>query len=201
MLIILLLPLRGQVYLKYDNDDIESDFELYLFFIKIKMPDGSREKDSQKDDKAKEKKQENENEEKEKHGGGVWRAVNTVLDNLPAIKKLISSVLGYVYKHLIKIKAFIVHAELGVDDAMYTALLYGALSAFIYNLAGIMDEHMRLSSYDIDVKPDFNNPHITAEFKAILSTNILHLIIIAVIAAGHGVPLWLKIKKKEKNNG
>lgn len=197
MLIILLLPIRGQVYLKYDNDDIESDFELYLFFIKIKLPDGSRKKDNREDGKAKEKN--NKNEEKDK-SGGVWRAVSAVLDNLPAIKRLISSVLGYVYKHLIKIKAFVIHAEIGVDDAMYTALLYGALSAFIYNLAGIMEEHMRLVSYDIDVKPDFNTPHISAEIKAILSTNVLHLIIIAVIAAGQGIPLWMKMRK-ENNNG
>ena len=98
LLIILLLPLRGQVYLKYDNDDIESDFELYLFFVKVKLPEGKQ----KKNDEDKEEKRENKDGEKSK--GEAWNAVNSVLDNLSDIKELISSVLGYVYKHLIKIK-------------------------------------------------------------------------------------------------
>lgn len=197
LIIILLIPFKGRVYIKYDNNDIDCNFELYLFFIRIKLPHGKR----KQDDADKSHKSEQKTEDNKNKGGKIWGAIKTVTDNLPQIKKIISAILGYIFKHLIKIKEFAVHAEIGVDDAMNTALIYGALSGFVYNILGIMDEYMRLKKYDVDIKPDFNIPHIRAEVKAILSTNILHLIILTIIAAIYIVPLWLKIKKKEKNNG
>lgn len=192
---ILLIPVRGRAYLKYENDDFTSDFELRLFFIRIKPPKKKQDKEEERAEAPA--------EPKEKDGGRVWNAVTTIKEHIPEIKKLISEVLKYLYKHLIKIKSIELRGEFGVDDAMQTALLYGAVSAFIYNLAGVMDEYMRLGKCEIDIKPDFNDPHISAELMAIISTNIFHLIIILAIAAKNGVPLIIKIRKskKEKNDG
>lgn len=167
--------------------------ELYLWFMKLPI---RRRKEIQEDDTG-----EDSTEAGEKSGGGIIRTVNKVIENIELIKKMVINIVSYTLKHLIKIKDLMIRAEIGVDDAMQTALLYGAVSAAVYTAAGILDEHMRLTEHDIDLKADFNYPHIYAEIEAIISTNIFHLIVITAIAARYMLPLWLRNKKKEKNNG
>lgn len=194
LILILMLPVRGRIYIKYVNDDLTTISELYLWFVKIPLRRKKKTESGRKDNTEEEEPDEN-------SGGGVWRAAYKILSNLDDIKRFVKRIISYVSKHLVKIKKLMFRAELGVDDAMYTALLYGAVSAVVYGFAGVADEYMRLSEHDIELKADFDNPHIYAELETIISTNILHIIIITMIAARHAVPIWLRNRKKENNNG
>ena len=194
LILILMLPVRGRIYIKYVNDDLTTISELYLWFVKIPLRRKKKTESGRKDNTEEEEPDEN-------SGGGVWRAAYKILSNLDDIKRFVKRIISYVSKHLVKIKKLMFRAELGVDDAMYTALLYGAVSAVVYGFAGAADEYMRLSEHDIELKADFDNPHIYAELETIISTNILHIIIITMIAARHAVPIWLRNRKKENNNG
>lgn len=194
LLFILLMPIRGRIYIKYIDDDLTTVSELYLWFLKIPIRKKKKTESGEDDSEAEE-------QSDDESGGGVWRAAYRILSNLDNIKRFVKRVLSYASKHLIKIKKLMFRAEIGVDDAMYTALLYGAVSAVVYGFAGAADEYMRLSEHDIELKADFDDPHIYAELDSIISTNILHIIIITMIAARHAVPIWVRNRKKEKNNG
>lgn len=115
--------------------------------------------------------------------------------NIDDIKELIYAVLNYLFKRLIKIKKLSVELILGLDDAMNTALVYGAAAAFIYNAVGVMDKKMRLGRHSENVLPDFNNPHIFAELEAIISTNIFHAAVLGLIALRHGVGIYRKYRR------
>lgn len=119
------------------------------------------------------------------------------------IKQHLTAVLKRIVSGRLCINKLYINAELGFEDAMDTGLVFGAVSGIVYNTAGLMDRTGRLKKHDITLKPDFDTPHIFAEIEAIISTNILNMISIAVTVIVHTLPLYKKLKTMigEKNNG
>lgn len=191
--LLLLIPIKCRVYFRYD-DEAETSFELFYGFIRIRLPE-PKEK-PEKDKKKEEKEDKPEKEEKPKKKPDPNKLISLAWDNRDGIKRLIYAVLGYIFKHLIKINRLKIKLVIGVDDAMQTALIFGAASAFIFNVVGVMDKTMRLARHSTDLKPAFNDPHIFTEDEAVISTSIYHIIAVAVIALRYAVPLYMKFRKE-----
>lgn len=185
--LLLAVPLSMRVFIFYDVNDRYAGLTFRILGINIHKP------------KRKTNKQKEETHQKEpetKSAGKTEEILSFARNNIEEIKDLVYDILGYMYKHLIRIKKLKLHLIIGTDDAMDTALIYGAVAAFVFNAVGVMDRHMRLISHDINIKPDFKKPNIFVEFEAIISTNIFHLIVLFIIAAVRGLKLLKKYKSE-----
>lgn len=184
----LLIPVRIKIYFRYEGNSFSYDFKLKYGFITVKSP---KKKKKEKGEKIKSKKK---SEKK------TLRITFSYLKtNAKAIKRLIKDTAGYAVKKLIVFQAFKLKAVIGTDDAMNTALLYGASSAFLYNTVGVMDKKIKMKNIDIDFKTDFCDEKIFVEFESIIKTKIYNVLGLALLVLGRALPL-LK-KRGEKNNG
>lgn len=195
MIFLSLIPIRLNLYFRYNNGATHS-LSLRYGFIRINLPRGDKKKEEKPQlNEAEAKPKEKRNQAAPKPG----EIIAFVFDNRAAIKKMIYSVLGYMFKRAIKINKLKIKLVTGVEDAMQTALIFGAESAFIFNTIGALDKLMRIDKHSIDLKPAFNNPHIFAETEDELSTNIFNVLAIAVIALRHAIPLYFRFRKEFKN--
>lgn len=192
---ILLVPIRLRVYFLWNDDGNRSELTLSYGFLKIKGV-GKKKSVGGKVDRS------NENSK---------RAERSYLKILPRfikrnyreIKELFAVVLKRMLKRTVKVKKLYINSEIGLEDAMNTALVYGAAAGAVYNAAGLMDRQMRLEKHSIKLHPDFDVPHIFAELEAIISTTALNVILLAAAALKKALPLYKKLKEMigEKNNG
>ncbi len=187
VLLVFLIPVSASVYVSYNNSDISK--ELYLKILGIRL------RRTKKDRRKGEESGGGEPEPEKENGPSSEELIAFVRENLTDIKELIYAVLGYMFRHLIKIRLLSLRTVIGTDDAMETAMLYGAEAAFVYNVVGVMDRHMRLKEHRVDLKPDFNDPNIFIEFETIISTNIYHLAVLGIIAIRKGLPLYRKLRR------
>lgn len=185
--LLLAVPLSMRVFIFYDVKDRYAGLTFKISGISIHKP---------KRKKQKQKEEPHQSEPEQKSADKTLEILSFAKNNIEDIKNLVYDVLEYVYKYLIKIKKLKVHLIVGTDDAMDTALIYGAVAAFVFNAVGVMDRHMRLKSHDINIKPDFKKTNIFVEFEAIISTNVFHLIILLIMAAIRGLKLLKKYKSE-----
>lgn len=195
--IIFSIPIQCGILISYNDDGFETAFEVkYLFFNIPISSDKERAGKNKKSDKKPET-------DEKKSDGSVQDSISFVRENIDRLKNALYAILGYMFKRLIKIKYLGIDVEFGTDDAMNTALMFGSIAGFVYNVVGVMDKKMRLCRHSINMKPDFNNPHISAVVKAIITTSINSTIGLAVIALIHGLPLYRSFRamKGDKKNG
>lgn len=184
---ILLMPLRAEFRLKYNDNGLEYSFLFKAFGIRLRRPNVRKKKD------VSDEKQEDTDEKKEQ--STPLKTVLFICNNIDGIKTAVGRIANYSAKHFIKIKRLMFHSVIGFDDAMDTALIYGCSAAVIYNAAAAAQRKLRLVKHDIKVEPDFNNPHISADIEVIITTNIFHTVVMFIIAAKHGYPLLGKYKE------
>lgn len=184
---ILLLPLRAEFRFSYNAEGFQYSLIFRVLGIRLKRPRVRRKKKRQ--------------EETEKTPGRKMpritpaQAIMFLYNNLDIIKKVVCRTANYAARHLVKIKLLKLHTVIGCDDAMDTALIYGCAAAVIYNAAAAAQRRLRLMRHDISVEPDFNDPRISADIEAIITTNIFHIAVISIIGAKHGYPLLGKFKE------
>ena len=188
------IPISCVFYFRYNNE-IEHELSLKYGVIKIGIPE-KRQKPKKKAPEQADKKK----DKKNKKTVSTKDIIAFGRDNIKAVKETIYAVLGYMFKKAVKINKLKIKLVFGVDDAMETALIFGAVSAFIFNVVGVIDRKMQLKKHIIEIKPAFENPHIFAETEIILSTSIGRIIMIAIIALWHGVPLLIKFRKINKGS-
>ncbi|MCH5211978.1 MAG: DUF2953 domain-containing protein [Oscillospiraceae bacterium] len=194
------IPISCRFYFRYHNE-IEQDFSLKYGFIRIGGPKKDRQPDKKETvqkDKTDKKEKNKEDKKENKKAVSPKDIIAFVRENISAIKETIYAVLGYMFKRMVKINKLRIKLVLGVDDAMETALIFGAASAFIFNVIGVMDRKMRLKKHITEIKPAFDDPHIFAETEIKLSTSIGRIIMLAIIALRHSVPLLIKFMKINK---
>lgn len=191
ILFIIFIPIRLYVRVCYNNDGFGASYRIFYGFIRIKKSK-TNEDDDEADPDIKSAKEKKKGNAKKK---SVLSVIRFIKNNVPAIKKLIYNLLGYMFKHGVKINKIDIKLVLGTEDAMFTALSYGGISAFVYNTVAVMDRHMMLKKHKIELKPDFNNPHILTDDTAIISTNIFNITVLMFILIRDGLPLWRKYKK------
>jgi hypothetical protein len=185
ILLMIFIPIRLCIRVLYNSDGFKLQYRIFFGFIRVKKSSNEEEEQELKSKKVKKKKE-------KKTAASTIRFVKS---NITAIKKLIYDILGFMFKRGIKINKIDIKLILGSEDAMLTALAYGGVSAFVYNAVAVMDRHMMLNKHKIELRPDFNNPHILTDDTAIISTNILNVTVLIFILLRGGIPLWRKYKK------
>lgn len=186
--ILLAVPIRAEIYFEYSAGGTSFTAGVKLLGIRLHMPRIKRtEPKTDSDDEP----------EKEDQGGNsrIATAIGFIRENFTEIKELVYDILEYMRRHLIKIQKLTLSTVIGVPDAMETALLYGAEAAFVYNIVGVMDRHMRLVSHDIDLRTDYNEPRLYVQFTSDIRTNVYHMFAVTVIILRRALPLLKKMRK------
>lgn len=176
------IPVRVKIYAKYDNREFVNDYKIKYGFITIKKKKQKSHNETETDSAPKKK--------TKSKPSNIIRFIKT---NIKDIKRLISDVLKYTSKKLVRIEMLSLKSQIGTDDAMNTALSYGSASAFLYNSLGALEKQVKIKHMDIDFQPDFTQEKIFIEFTSIIRTKIYNVFGLAVLAL-HRV--WPIIKKR-----
>lgn len=183
------IPLRMRVYIKYENREMTKTYVIKYGFLKIidsnKRKRKSKSKNKIKDDDNK--------SDKPKNKKSPSDVIAFAKNNSEHIKRLVNDVVKYIAKKLVRVEKLRIDARIGTDDAMNTALIYGASSAFLYNTIGVMDKHTKILGIDIKYTPNFNEPEIFVEFESIIKTKLHNVFMLALIAL---LRVWPIIKKR-----
>ena len=184
--VIMLIPISCGIYFRWHESETDFDLELKYSFIKIKLPRGGK---KQKPEEKPKKEPAPKPEEKPKKKPDTGMIISFAWDSRDRIKKLIAAVLGFIIKRMIKIPKLKIRLVIGLDDAMQTALVFGAANSVIFGAVGLMDRHMRLGSHSVNLKPAFNEPHIFTEDEAEIRTCIFNVLALAAVALWYAMPL------------
>ena len=176
------IPVRVKIYVKYNNSEFVNDYKIKYGFITIKKKKQKSHNETETDSAPKKK--------TKNKPSNIIRFIKT---NIKDIKRLISDVLKYTSKKLIRIEMLSLKSQIGTDDAMNTALSYGSASAFLYNSLGALEKQVRIKHMDIDFQPDFTQEKIFIEFTSIIRTKIYNVFGLAVLALRRAWPI---IKKR-----
>ena len=176
------IPVRVKIYVKYDNSGFVNDYKIKYGFITIKKKKQKSHNETETDSTPKKK--------TKNKPSNIIRFIKT---NIKDIKRLISDVLKYTSKKLVRIEMLSLKSQIGTDDAMNTALSYGSASAFLYNSLGALEKQVKIKHMDIDFQPDFTQEKIFIEFTSIIRTKIYNVFGLAVLALHRAWPI---IKKR-----
>ncbi len=202
-----LLPISVRFYLQY-NVDVEGilvvKYTMFpIFTMMIPPEETEKEKKPEKPKKPKQYDKERKLKDTKKRID-IKEVLGFLYRNRSGIKRTIVEVLHYTITRSIKIKMLKLRLVMGVEDAMDTAMIYGAASGVIFNIVGLLDRHMRLGRHDVNIKPAFNEPHIFAETDVVVSTCIFNFLVIGAIAIRYATPIairfWKEIMKNGKSN-
>lgn len=176
------IPVRVKIYVKYDNSEFVNDYKIKYGFITIKKKKQKSHNETETDSAPKKK--------TKNKPSNIIRFIKT---NIKDIKRLISDVLKYTSKKLVIIEMLSLKSHIGTDDAMNTALSYGSASAVLYNSLGALEKQVKIKHMDIDFQPDFTQEKIFIEFTSIIRTKIYNVFGLAVLALSRAWPI---IKKR-----
>ena len=176
------IPVRVKIYVKYDNSGFVNDYKIKYGFITIKKKKQKSHNETETDSAPKKK--------TKNKPSNIIRFIKT---NINDIKRLISDVLKYTSKKLVIIEMLSLKSHIGTDDAMNTALSYGSASAVLYNSLGALEKQVKIKHMDIDFQPDFTQEKIFIEFTSIIRTKIYNVFGLAVLALSRAWPI---IKKR-----
>ena len=203
-----LLPISVRFYLQY-NVDVEGilvvKYTMFPIFTLPIPPPEETEKEEKPKKPKKPKQYDKEKKLKDTKKRIDIRAIPGFLyRNRSAIKRTIVEVLHYTITRSIKIKMLRLRLVMGVEDAMDTAMMFGAASGVIFNIVGLLDRFMRLGKHNVNIKPAFSEPHIFAETDVVISTCIFNFLVIGAIALKNATPIairfWKEIIKNGKSN-
>ena len=199
-----LLPISVRFYLQY-NVDVEGilvvKYTMFPIFTMM-IPPEETEKAKKPEKPKKPKQYDKERKFKDtKKRIDIKEVLGFLYRNRSGIKRTIVEVLHYTITRSIKIKKLKLRLVMGVEDAMDTAMIFGAASGVIFNIVGLLDRHMRLGKHDVNIKPAFNEPHIFAETDVVISTCIFNFLVIGVIAIRYATPIAIRFWKEIMKNG
>lgn len=184
-----LIPISCGIYFRWQESETDFDLELKYGFIKIKLPLSGEKQEKKPEKKPDKEKSEPKPKKKPKKVLDIDAIVSFAWDSRDRIKRLIAAVLGYIIKRMIKINKLKIRLVIGLDDAMQTALVFGAVNSVIFGAVGLMDRRMRLGDHSVNLKPAFNEPHIFTEDEAEIRTCIFNALALAAVALWYALPL------------
>ncbi len=149
---IFVLPIRISFKLRY----VDKKFNIYVYNINITKRFKFFNKKTLKKHKIKEK----------------W---TVYFDNLKSILQLIGK---NKFKPTIKLKLNVTY---GLDDAAYTAVSYGLISASKPLILKLLSYPFKIKSQYIYILPDFNKPALKLELDSIIFVSLAKVIYIAFI--------------------
>ena len=106
---------------------------------------------------------------------------NEIIKLINDLKQLYFKKTRYILRKAIVILDFKLRLEEGTGDASHTALLYG----FLWNIVGVITSllfnEFKTENKHIDIKTNFNEKTIKADFNCILSVKIGNIILVGII--------------------
>lgn len=190
--LIAVIPIR--VKASFAVKDENNSVILKYGFLKFKLyPEAKKPKHEKK--KKKSGKSEGGEEEKNKQGLNV--SVKAVWELREDIKKEVSKILYHVIHRTITLNELSVSSRIGLDDAMYTALVSGWLNAGVYSVIGLLDRFARLKKWRASIEPDFENQTVKIGIYCVISANIAKIITLLIKVMRSYLKLSKKLKKAE----
>lgn len=116
----------------------------------------------------------------------------TLIKRKWAVKKFIEKFMDLKYKLNIKVD---LKCDFGVDDAAYTAILYGLLNSISSLFYILTFKYFNVKKYKIDLIPHFNKSTLIIDFICIFNVNLVNIITIIFIALNS----FEKIENIDKN--
>jgi hypothetical protein len=179
-----LLPAKLTV--SFAINDKDNKITLRYAFLKLQLY--PTEKKEKKEDKPK--------AEKKKERKNIFEIIGILWDLKEEIKKGISKILYYIIRHAMTVNELNISAELGMDDAMKTAMIIGWSNAIVYNAIGLLDRFSKLKKWNVSIQPNFEKKIANVGIYCIISTNIAHVIVLGIIV----LKVYLNISKRMKNH-
>ncbi len=187
--LLLFAPIDVRVSAEYDGSVFNTDIRLWGIDLK-----GNKKEKKTKENKKKKKKTSKENNKPEKKGT-VSRLIETIdIELLKYILGQMNGILEYICGRVIRIKRLKLHIAYGNADPCVTGIAYGAVSAAVYNALGIIHHNTTINEWDIDLKPDFDNPCVFVSADCIIRTRFAYIIAAAVKL----VSIIFGIRKEQK---
>lgn len=190
--LIAVIPIR--VKASFAVKDENNSVILKYGFLKFKLyPAAKKSKHAKK--KKKSGKPEDAEEEKDKQGLNV--SVKAVWELREDIKREVSKILYHIIHSTITLNELSVSSRIGLDDAMYTALVSGWLNAGVYSVIGLLDRFARLKKWNASIEPDFENQTVKIGIYCVISANIAKIITLLIKVMRSYLKLSKKLKKAE----
>jgi hypothetical protein len=180
--LIILIPVK--VTVSFAINDKDNKITLRYAFLKLQLY--PTEKKEKKEDKPK--------AEKKKERKNIFEIIGILWDLKEEIKKGISKILYYIISHALTLNELNISAELGMDDAMKTAMIIGWGNAIVYNAIGLLDRFSKLKKWNVSMQPNFEKKIANVGIYCIISTNIAHVIVLGIIV----LKVYLNIRKRMK---
>lgn len=186
LIICLFLFVPFQLHILYQKDVVINKMDVkikYLFFTFHLVPN-----------KQKKNKTLSEKEEQKKSTlsfDDVKQILKQFEKNFNLIKEDIIDILHFLMRHAVVIQTIRVHLNIGLDNAMTTAMSVGTANALIYNILALIHQYSNIQNWDVNIIPDFDQKHFDVETECILKIKNVHIMIIAI----KGLKLYFKLKK------
>ena len=107
-------------------------------------------------------------------------------NGLSSLNTFLNDNLRYITKALRRLNSKVVvkkirfEYECGFDDAVVTALCYGAASGVFYNLYAYLQRHFTVKSTQVKILPDFNQERYDIAFEGIFTVRMVNIIFAAI---------------------
>ncbi len=153
--------------------------------VKVYGIDLIREKKGTHKKKKKTKKPKTEEKEKKFGFDEFMRLLGRVKDIYKRIKSGIGEILSYLGKKT-QCKGFVIHLDLGFDDAAQTGIASGAAYGSVYGAASLVYNslNMKKEDLDIEVNPHFDTPCASLYIKGIFRLSPAHIIRVIFMLLG-----------------
>lgn len=196
--IIILLFIRMPIEILYA---VSAKYQKQAFRVKICGIEVFREKDDDsKKKKEKTEKEESANKEKKKFGFDEFM---DLLDKVCAIIKKVNEGIVKILSYLGRkthCSKFIIHLDLGFEDAAQTGVASGAAYGTVYSTASMVYNNIKMDieDLDIEVNPHFDKPCASLYIKGIFRLSAAHIIRVAFMALGVAKDVYKILNNKNK---
>lgn len=180
--ILLFIPVKLFLRLNMDNAQVRIE---YAFYKRILYPKSEEEIESESSNKA----------QNEETSPNKEKFIQLIKTEHKSILQLLKIETEYILKHGVVINDLNISGQIGTGDPMYTGIVWGGVSAVIYNAAAALYRYGKLKNKDINISPNFEEMTFCAGVYIQIRTNIWHMIVMVVKA----LPIGIKIYKKYKN--
>ncbi len=183
---VLFVPFYLQVLYKKDAVLNTVDIWIKYMFFSFKLTPRKK--------KKKDKLEKKDGSKKKMSFESVSDGVKQFVKKFEIIKDDIADVFSFLANKAVHIESLKIGANIGLDNAMHTALCVGSVYAAAYNVLGLIHRYSNIREWNINAAPDFDQKRFDLEAECILKIKSVHIMIIAIKA----LKIYFKFSKKEE---
>lgn len=122
------------------------------------------------------------------------QSVKKTLKIFNAVKGELADTLRYFADKAVKFESLDISVKFGLDDPMETGIANGLLYGAVYEILGFVHKYSNIAECGVNIEPDFDEAHFSADFDCILKLKNVHITVVLV----RMIRLYDKIKKMTK---